>query len=256
MLKIADPTPTKIPRYEERNFNKTDVLSEMYEFLTEVCDNPQDPENIELAAELGAEPGAWHPWVAPGPAPAPATAAEVWAAAAERWDTTVWQSCRPGRLRRQPPEVAVAAVVEMWRGRHDPELPLFIASARERWTRREWDTQILPRMKLLGLGVPVGRPRALDLRTAAGPGYWEAAEGACQEVLAADRRSLGRAADAEAGMAPAPTEAEIARRWADANRRALARAEGRGRRRAGRSRAARPADLDRAAERIFAILRG
>lgn len=119
----------------------------------------------------------------------------------------------------------------------------------------EWRRAVLPRLRALGVAVPEGRPRRLDLQTAWGPGYWGGAETACQAVLASDRRALGRAADAAAGAGSAPSEKEVAQRWAAAGRQALRRAE-RGGSIAGRSRAAKHVDLNRAAERIYAIAHG
>lgn len=159
----------------------------------------------------------------------------------------------------------------------------------------EWRRAVLPRLRALGVAVPEGRPRRLDLQTAWGPGYWGGAETACQATLAADRRALGRAADAEVGVTPGqterqreaasrreketarrekrlpkkeqerrqrarerarerraanpPTECKVALRWAAANQRALDQAN-----RAAAQRGRDGGDLDRAAERIFAIV--
>ena len=206
---------------KKREYTKTRVLSELEAFVEELTDTTMIPCTTSEFADLMCK---YEP---------------------------AWRAWRPSHY--QHARVLGAVLQICLATRHgEEEWAAAVDAARAALPGGEWQGAVLPRLRALGLAPREGRPPVA--RTGSAPGVWAEAERAVQGVLAADRRSLGRAADAEVGLGDAPSEREIAMRWAEAGRRALARAERRPRV-ARRSRTAHPTDLDRAAEKIFAILR-
>lgn len=261
MLQV--PPGTHPPK--TRTFAKDEVLGEIYEFLAdqEECFGLRDPQLRRLLAELGGphpaddwtddeKRGIYLDMLRDFARNGPQLPTDILRGLSAKPHATNWRMIRPNQVKYAYFDIISAVAAIYCAEQYDPAgAECVTARLRQSLAPSLWSREVLPRLRALGVQPREGRPRRLAPRGA--QGYWRLAEAACQEALTATRRSLGRAADAAEGMAPAPTEAEVARRWADANRRALARAEGRSRR-VGRSRTARAADLDRAAERIFSVL--
>lgn len=263
MLQV--PPETRPPK--TRTFAKDEVLGEIYEFLAdqEECFGLRDPQLRRLLAELGGphpaddwtddeKRGIYLDMLRDFARNGPQLPTDILRGLSAKPHATNWRMIRPNQVKYAYFDIISAVAAIYCAEQYDPAgAECVTARLRQSLAPSLWSREVLPRLRALGVQPREGRPRRLAPRGA--QGYWRLAEQECQAVLASDRRALGRAADAAAGAGSAPSEKEVAQRWAAAGRQALRRAE-RGGSIAGRSRAAKHVDLNRAAERIYAIAHG